>query len=516
MGLEKNLSEIVQGIGDKGYKTLVVAMKAGKHAPHPEHFVLLDHIRKGGKCTDEHLPHGLSEEYKKKIRVNRHRLYNYVCKALAQFEGPETQGRLVRQTLEVAHALLFRGHINQALEWINEAKKDATEACDHVLLVECLDLERVVLKDVRGSEVQREANRSAIRAALQTLHTVADLRLMADELLDIIRNGSNDQNSPMRKRADEIMAHPLVAQSDLAVSFKARSHRLSMLSVYNRWLNNLPEALKFANEHLALWELHSEMVQHMPQAYIGAVSNVLSFSLLLDKNASWLELKHLLDKPALKSKALRAQLYRATEMNYLLHRLKNGFYKEVARDRDRIKNTMDQLGNHLQPSFVVSINWNLAFHALITNELRVVQTYFNRIVEGRRDPAKPQLLALACAFEAWVMAERDVLTPDDLVRLLKVHDASNGANDISLAIFNLLPTLTEGRSEKQWKNSLLSLWGLLVQFDNEKTPIGTDDLALWLYARLTDRPMPEVIANNLHLQALHNRIDDPTVSMPTE
>lgn len=505
--LEKKISTIVQGVSDTTFATIIEALRSGPRTVHPDHFIYLDQLRNGNKRSSTNKK--FSQDYQCRIHNNRYKLYHYVCRALVQIDGAETPGRLLRHPLEIAQCLLFRGHPDLALEWIDEAKKRAAVASDHLLLIECLDLERIVLKDIRGTDPQREANRSAIRAALQTLQTVADLRLLADEMLDIARRASNNPNSPLRKRADEIMAHPLVVQSESANSFKAKSNRFSILSVYNRWVNKLPEALEAANAHLALWDLHPEMVKHMPQAYISAVSNAFSFSLLLDKNTSWAEYQNRLNNPALRSKALKAELYRATELNYLLHRLKNGMYHEVTADRDRLINTMDELGRHLQPSFVITMNWNLAFHALLTNELRIAQRHFNRIVEGRHDPAKPEILALACAFETLVKAERQTLTPDDLVRLGKIHNASGGQNEVSLAVFAQLKALAENNSPKNLRSAQSNLWSLLVNFEPKKRPSGHDDLALWMYTRLSGQTMAKVLEENLHLKALANKADNP-------
>ncbi len=493
--------ELVSGLNSDTYAKMVKALRTKRPVPSPDHFRLLSHLYRCGPDQIDQCD-GLSLAYRARLPQNRHQLFKMVCDALIEAEDPSTIGRGLRRELEIALLLRHCGHLHQSLDWFHKAQRRATDACDHTLVLECLDMERIVLKDIAGTQKEQEDNRSAIRAALGTLSAVAELRMLADEMLSISRGGQPIEGTPAMVRAKEMSEHRLLNDERTDMSFKARSYRLTFLSMYHRWLGNVPLALKFSEQHIRLWDLHPEMVQHMPQVYVSAVSNALSYYLTLGHSEKWSELRPRFDHKALNTGALKADMFRAIERTYLLHRLKTNDFDGITADRPRLLRELERFEKHLPPSFIMAMKSNLGMHAWLMDDRRTARRILLDVMDGPHRLSRPEAMYMATLVIALMDFDKGLMESEDMKRLRKKLAQYPKADALTALVMAQLPQLAEhARGAEKEQQLHLAQTELAEWARTHRGVPGTDEYCLWLLHRCTGRPMFD-----LYLEKAHHRL----------
>lgn len=497
-----NLETLVQGLDEGLYGRLRDKLRQRNPPIAKEHFKMLTLLRNQDKADGRTAP-SATDVYAVRPAQNKYQLYLMVVDVLLELSGPDAMGRTLRMELETGMMLRHMGHLHQSIDWLRKAQKRATEACDHVLLLECLDMERIVLKDIAGSQKQQEDNRSAIRAALATLDAVAELRMLADEMLSISRSGRAMEGSAATIRANEMLSHPLLREDKADTSFKARSYRLSFLTIYHRWMADIPKALQFSEEHLSLWDLHPEMVVHMPQAYTSAVSNALTYSLLLGRTDKWAELRPRFDHNALGTGALKADMFRAIEMTYLLHRLQNHDFEGVAADRKRLLTDLDRFERHLPASFIMSMKCNLGMHAWLMADVRPARRILLEVKDGPHSRARPDAVVMALVVTALMDIDKGDFGPDQTKKLRNKLAQYPKASALMALLTEHLPLLVQHMGTAQQKTTFnLALADLREASGTLKGAPGTEEYCLWLLHRTTGRSLRELFTEEAHREVL--------------
>jgi hypothetical protein len=492
MKVSKNLVDVLRHLDTRQYEALINDISRHEGPLLKDRLALVRHAREGGQ------PPELSVRFAKRAAQYRMELYEEVCgKLVDRVLAPRTQ----RHSLDVAIMLLNLGLQMQSLDWLQDAKRTATMVCDHTLHLECLDTERKVLKDMTGTFRQQQDNRSEIRAALRTLNAVAELRLMADEMLTISRTSS--PFDPVRQRADDIVTHRLVSIPDEATSFKARSYRYIILCLYHKWTEDVPKAYEDAESHMNLWDLHPEMVAHEPMVFVNAVGNLMNYSLLLGHTDRFESLRQRLNQRKYHSRAFEVELFRTSEMALMLHRLQCQQFDELINDRARLIQNMERLNAHLPISFVAATHWNMAIACMICGQGRMSIQHFARLDHKRIAEARPHLHLTALAFKCLMHLDRDLFTHDDLRRLRRACSTSSQVPDTVSLILSHLPVLDEHKGRKTYSDINLKLIKECERLARKSQKSnGIEEYALWLLGHATGRSLRELFSEEAHKQVL--------------
>ncbi|MBX7181759.1 MAG: hypothetical protein K1X82_06590 [Bacteroidia bacterium] len=401
---------------------------------------------------------------------------------LDDYESGASYEAELHRNLRLSAYLITRDQFEMAFELLDETKRKADEFDFHMVVLECLRLEGILIRNFLKADTSIEMDwifhEKKCRLAMLDYETMVSYN--HDKLFIQIQNGKVESQQQMEVPA-EYLTHTC---QRLLLSDKAR------LAKFN---NEKAENKKYRKQIVELFEEKPLRKEIFPTTYISILSNYAS-ALNSSKEADIMleiidKIKHF--KPSGEfEKVSSFQLVRYLELLVFIGQ--NEFKKASALESE----TERKLGNYvgkLDKTFEITIYFNLAASLWINKEPTKSIKWIQKIIKYKYFEARTDIQRFAYVMAALLYA--DTKNAKELEKLCQMA-YKPGRFKIEIPsdyckLILLVAKIEEGSKKVSTEHYLNQMESIIASKDFIKS-VGVDELKLWIMNRKTGKSLEEL------------------------
>lgn len=329
-----------------------------------------------------------AEVFIKQLSVTKNYLYRLILESMRAYHAERTPRAQVRGLLNDVDFLVGRRLFGQADKVIDKAIKTAQANEEYVLLLEAMALQRTIMREIRYEDQSPDDIERFYTAFLETLSLVDNVarywQLSAVMYLSYVTKGSTRDADDFRQ-LEELLAHPLLASEDQALTFEARQFYYHIHSTYNFIRGDYKAAHASSVKLINLLESRPQYLLTNTLGYLGIITNFLIDSFYLgyldeffDKIRS---LRSLLDTyPELRTEQLEAEIFKNTYNLELFAYTDLGEYEKGLKIVGDIEAGLERYGEYIDAATLLTFYYNLATLHFIAEKYNEALKWINVII----------------------------------------------------------------------------------------------------------------------------------------
>ena len=204
-------------------------------------------------------------------------LFEWILKSLQAYDEKTSADYRLKSTLLGVRALFRRSRYEDALYWLEKARRLARQYEHFTSLVEVVNWEKqiayartdIAFLDAELTRMEREE-----REYLRQLENLATYRSIFLQLLTSLRKDASLRREEQARFIEGLLDHPQLQHIDQAISHQARVYFYRILSVASYARKDYPRFYELNRELIQLMEGRPDLLREDVSEYISALSNM--------------------------------------------------------------------------------------------------------------------------------------------------------------------------------------------------------------------------------------------------
>ncbi len=441
----------------------------------------------------------------KHIAKYKNDTYSDIIKVMRSYKQERDKSVNVRLKVYLIdiNFLIERGLYENALKYINDAKKLATKYEKYEILLEIIHHERGLVKRLYSKDFI-DMTDNLIKEKNNMMSIVNDESRYNDILYFLYsawQRLPNSDDKLRRKYLDGLMNDELLTDEERAISFISQYRFYQIHAVYNHLIGNIPKSHKYYKRVLDCWDDYPYQKSEHMLTYVNHIHNYLNSCVRLKAHESF---ETVLDKAKKEIKARNPH-----EEAVIFEQLYNPefFYYLNRADFDKLDNIILDVKSKLK-KYSGKMNTSTAHIFRITLNIALfVMGKYEEAFEGFDAVIKQKLrtrIDTQCC--SWVLKlaiayERQDDSFDNLYR-----SAQRFFNKISKKEIREVYSICLEYLYKLNNTPPLEVKEMCMKFksvleeqfeDNEQHVVGLDEMLLWLEHIMTGKTMVKILKNQI-------------------
>ena len=348
-------------------------------------------------------------------------LYHQLLKSVKLCNSSDLENIKITELLDYSRILYNKCLYKECVKMLDKAKAMAMENDRSVLLLEILELEKlVILKTVESGNEQR-VNR-LIAATNHVAESIKNINIFSNLSLKLnsyyIQIGFSRNKKDLEKVTRFFKSSlPVFQEKDL--SFQEKLYLYNSFVGYYFFIQDFKRGYHYANKWVALFEQQPEMKRHKLELYITALNRLLTAQNKLYKYKEFVETQKQLiaikrDKGLVLTENINLNLFKAIYVHEINRHFMLGEFRSGTRIVAALENELNRFIPMLDKSSVLLLYYKIACLFFGSGNHKVALRWFHKIINEREIQLREDLhkytriLALICNYE---------LGNDDVVEL---------------------------------------------------------------------------------------------------
>jgi hypothetical protein len=436
------------------------------------------------------------------FKYNKHYLHRLILKSLALYHSEISANVQIKQSINYAEILYWKGLYKQALKILISAKKKAYQHEKYFLLMEILDWEsRIVFSsmDMEKTKLQITNDIQEEMEILKKCIVETEFKFLRTQLHLLIKTKYTPRGKEDLNQYESFKNNPLLDDKKMPESFRSRYDYFVIKGVLHAITGeNIPAIEK--QKQLVEWiEKNSLQITENPVKYTAALHNYLISLLRMKRYDEFIICLNKLKNVQTETKHIKANIFSTAYVYELMLYVQTGDYKsgliivnEVEKGLDLYKEQLN-LENYL-------LFWFLLFVVhFLAGDYSKALFWINKIINDRDEEVRQDIKSVSVI--ANLILHREMHHFELLEYLIKsAHrdlDKKKRLYKVESTVINFVRSNMTGElSKKQALEGFKKLKQELLPFYNdpyEKTFFEYFDLIAWLDSKIEDKPFAEVL-----------------------
>ncbi|MGQ0826880.1 MAG: hypothetical protein ACT4ON_00655 [Bacteroidota bacterium] len=432
-------------------------------------------------------------------------LYYQLLKTLKLSNSNNLEDIQIVELLDYARVLYNKCLYKECVKMIDKAKKLATENDRSVLLLEILELEKLVIpktldvgNEQRVSFVVTETERAA--ESIKNINIFSNLSLKLNSYY--VQTGFSRTKNDLEK-VTEFFNTSLPKYDEKRLSFQEKLYLYNSFVGYYFFIQDFKNGYYYANKWVALFEIQPEMKKHKLEMYIKALNSLLAVQSKLYKYNEFAETQKKLialkrDKDLTLTENINLNLFKAIYVHEINRHFMLGEFKSGTRIVGKLENELNKFIPKLDKHSILLLYYKIACLYFGSENYRTGLKWFNKITNEREIKLREdihsfaRILSLISHFE---------LRNDDLVEsnIKSTYRYFTKKGDLTIYqkyILDFLKRILVDSSESTIKKGFILLKERMQSLEKntfEKRAFLYFDIISWLESKIEKRSVQEII-----------------------
>lgn len=432
-------------------------------------------------------------------------LYYQLLKSTKLCNSSNLENIKITELLDYARILYNKCLYKECVKMIDKAKSMAKENDRSVLLLEILELEKLVIPKTLESGNDQRVNQ-LIETTNQVAASIKNINIFSN--LSLKLNSYYVQTGFIRSKKDlEKVSYffnsslPNYNEKDL--SFHEKLYLYNSFVGYYFFIQDFHRGYVYANKWVALFEQQPEMKRHKLELYIKALNSLLAVQNKLYKYKEFSETQKQLiaikrDKSLILTENINLNLFKAIYVHEINRHFMLGEFKSGTRIVAALENELNKFIPKLDKHSVLLLYYKIACLYLGSGNYKIAIKWLNKIYNEKEIHLREdiysfaRILLLVCHFELG----NDYLVESNIRSTYRYLTKKGVLSQYKKYILNFLRDLFVDPSDRNLKKQFISLRKQMLSLEKnnfEKRAFMYFDIISWLESKIDNRAVQDVV-----------------------
>ncbi|HEY0030244.1 MAG TPA: hypothetical protein VGC65_05755 [Bacteroidia bacterium] len=432
-------------------------------------------------------------------------LYYQVLKSVKLCNASNLENIKITELLDYARILYNKCLYKECVKMIDKAKAMAVENDRSVLLLEILELEKLVLPKTLESGNEERVDRlinntNHVAESIKNINIFSNLSLKLDSYYvqtGFIRNKEN------LEKVSLLFNSSLPAYNEKNLSFQEKLYLYNSFVGYYFFIQDFKRGYLCANKWVALFEKQPEMKRHKLEMYIKALNSLLAVQNKLFKYKEFSETQKQLiaikrDKSLVLTENINLNLFKAIYVHEINRHFMLGEFRSGTRIVSALEPELNKFIPHLDKHSLLLLYYKIACLFFGSGNYRTSLKWFYKILNVKEIQLREDLysfsriLALISNYE---LGNDDVVESD----IRSTYRYFNKIGELTIYqkhLLDFLKRILKDGSEQNVKRGFVLLKEQLKALESnkfEKRAFMYFDIISWLESKIAKRSVQEII-----------------------
>lgn len=467
--------------------------------------ILYDAIEKQKVYDEDKILQKEKELNPKQFSNLKAHLYFQILKSVKLCNSSKLENLKLTELIDYARILYNKCLYKECVKMLDKAKKMAKENDRSVLLLEILELEKLVIPKTLESGNENRVNELIITTN-QVAESIKNINIFSN--LSLKLNSYYNQTGFIKSKKDlQNVSHffesSLPKYNEKNLSFQEKLYLYNSFVGYYFYIQDFEMGYKYASKWVDLFEKQPEMKRHKLEMYIKALNSLLVVQNKLYKYKEFAETQKKLiaikrDRKLILTENTNLNLFKAIYVHEINRHFMLGEFKSGTRIVSALENELNKLIPMLDKHSVLLLYYKIACLYLGSGNYKIAIKWLNKIynkkeIELREDIYSfARILLLVCHFE---LGNADLVESN--IRSTYRYFLKKGLlTQYQTYILNFLKHLFTNSSERNLKNQFISLKNQMLILEKnkfEKRAFLYFDIISWLESKIENRTIQDII-----------------------
>ncbi|MFO0320950.1 MAG: hypothetical protein ACK504_00810 [Bacteroidota bacterium] len=432
-------------------------------------------------------------------------LYYQILKSVKLCNSAKLENLKLTELIDYIRILYNKCLYKECVKMIDKAKAMATENDRSVMLLEILELEKLVIPKTIESGNEHRVN-NLIFKTNQVAESVKNINIFSN--LSLKLNFYYNQNGFIKNKIDlknvsQFFEKSLPAYHENQLSFQEKLYLYQSYVGYYFYVQDFFKGYDYAKKCLSLFEKQTEMKKHKLEMYIKSLNSLLVAQNKLYKYKEFSETQKKLvaikrDKSLILTENINLNLFKAIYVHEINRHFMLGEFKSGTRIVGALENELNKFIPKLDKHSVLLLYYKIACLYLGCENYKIAIKWLNKIYNEKNIDLREdifsfaRILLLVCHFE---LGNADLV--DSNIRSTYRYFLKKGQlTQYQLYILNFLKNLFVNSSALNLKKQFAFLKKQMLSLETnkfEKRAFLYFDIISWLESKIENRTVQEIV-----------------------
>jgi hypothetical protein len=432
-------------------------------------------------------------------------LYFQLLKSTKLCNSSNLENIMITELLDYSRILYHKCLYKECMKMIDKAKAMAIENDRSVLLLEILELEKLVIPKTLES-----GNELRVNLLIETTNHVADsiknINIFSNLALKL--NSYYVQTGFIRNKKDlekvsRFFNSSLPRFKENELSFQEKLYLYNSFVGYCFFIQDFDKGYKYANKWVQLFDLQPEMKKHKLEMYIKALNSLLAVQNKLYKYQEFAETQKQLiaikrDKSLILTENINLNLFKAIYVHEINRHFMLGEFKSGTRIVAALENELNKFIPLLDKHSVLLLYYKIGCLYLGSGNYKVAIKWLNKIYNEKEIDVREdiysftRILLLVCHFELG----NDDLVESNIRSTYRYFTKKGVLTHYQKYILYFLRNLFVDPSERNLKKQFIGLKLHMRSLEKnkfEKRAFMYFDIISWLESKIENRTVQDIV-----------------------
>lgn len=432
-------------------------------------------------------------------------LYYQLLKSTKLCNSSNLENIKITELLDYARILYNKCLYKECVKMIDKAKAMASENDRSVLLLEILELEKLVIpKTLESGNEQRVSlvinTTNQVAESIKNINTFSNLSLRLNSYY--VQTGFSKSKEDLQKVTNYFHSS-LPDYKEVNLSFQEKMYLYSSFVGYYFYIQDFSNGYKYAAKWVALFEQQPEMKRHKLELYIKALNSLLAVQNKLYKYKEFSETQKQLiaikrDKNLVLTENINLNLFKAIYVHEINRHFMLGEFKSGTRIVAALENELDKFVPKLDKHSVLLLYYKIACLYVGSGNYRTAIKWLNKIYNEKEIDLRAdiysftRILLLVCHFELG----NDYLVESNIRSTYRYFRKKGELSQYQKYILKFLRDLFSDFSDRNLKKQFVELKKQMVRLESnkyERRAFLYFDIISWLESKIENKSVQEII-----------------------
>jgi len=432
-------------------------------------------------------------------------LYYQLLKSTKLCNSSNLENIKITELLDYARILYNKCLYKECVKMIDKAKAMASENDRSVLLLEMLELEKLVIpKTLESGNEQRVSlvinTTNQVAESIKNINTFSNLSLRLNSYY--VQTGFSKSKEDLQKVTNYFRSS-LPDYKEVDLSFQEKMYLYSSFVGYYFYIQDFSNGYKYAAKWVALFEQQPEMKRHKLELYIKALNSLLAVQNKLYKYKEFSETQKQLiaikrDKNLVLTENINLNLFKAIYVHEINRHFMLGEFKSGTRIVAALESELDKFVPKLDKHSVLLLYYKIACLYVGSGNYRTAIKWLNKIYNEKEIDLRAdiysftRILLLVCHFELG----NDYLVESNIRSTYRYFRKKGELSQYQKYILKFLRDLFSDFSDRNLKKQFVELKKQMVRLESnkyERRAFLYFDIISWLESKIENKSVQEII-----------------------
>ncbi|MBL0328287.1 MAG: hypothetical protein IPP64_02430 [Bacteroidetes bacterium] len=432
-------------------------------------------------------------------------LYYQLLKSTKLCNSSNLENIKITELLDYARILYNKCLYKECVKMIDKAKAMASENDRSVLLLEILELEKLVIPKTLESGNEQRVNlvintTNYMAESIKNINTFSNLSLRLNSYY--VQTGFSKSKEDLQKVTNYFHSS-LPDYKEVNLSFQEKMYLYSSFVGYYFYIQDFSNGYKYAAKWVALFEQQPEMKRHKLELYIKALNSLLAVQNKLYKYKEFSETQKQLiaikrDKNLVLTENINLNLFKAIYVHEINRHFMLGEFKSGTRIVAALENELDKFVPKLDKHSVLLLYYKIACLYVGSGNYRTAIKWLNKIYNEKEIDLRAdiysftRILLLVCHFELG----NDYLVESNIRSTYRYFRKKGELSQYQKYILKFLRDLFSDFSDRNLKKQFVELKKQMVRLESnkyERRAFLYFDIISWLESKIENKSVQEII-----------------------